>query len=218
MATIDLTITFSTPLHIGNGTQTGPSGPVNTIVRDGRGRPCIPAVTLKGLHRAATEQIAAGLGLTICDAPIAAHMCHPTHGQEACAVCRIFGSPWLPGVIFHRDLTTTATPIVGTSVSAPQSRRRRVRMALHNRNREALPGGLALSGRIDHMIQDTALLALALAGLRSITAIGAAKAIGYGLCSVEARAFDAFRRPVDEAELARELRQFQQARSEKGQP
>ncbi len=70
-----------------------------------------------------------------------------------------------------------------------------------------------MTGHIDHLIREPALLALALIGLRSITAVGAGSATGHGLCSVEARAFDILKRPVDEAELASALRQFQQAQS-----
>jgi hypothetical protein len=204
MASIDLKITFTTPVHIGDGSADG------TVARDTRGRPCIRAATLKGLHRAATEQIAAGLGFAICNAP--ARLCHPLPGQPACPVCRIFGSPWLAGVVYYRDLVAEQTPTMEAASVAPQSRHRRVKIGLYTRKREVLPAGLALAGRIDHLINEPPLLALALIGLRSIRAVGAGNATGHGLCMVEARALDSFKRPADEAELADSLRRFQQGK------
>jgi CRISPR/Cas system CSM-associated protein Csm3 (group 7 of RAMP superfamily) len=210
MATVDLKITLQTPLHIGAGSITPDGTATMTVrfVRDARGRPCIPASTLKGLHRLTTERIAAALGLPVCGTPAASHMCHPTGGQAACVVCQIFGSPWSPGKIYHRDLAVNVTPLTRTRIVAPQSRRRRVQIERRHVNYEVLPGGTLFSGRLDCLFQDSALLALALAGLRSITMIGGGSAIGYGLCTVEALAFDVLNRPVDEAELADALRRL----------
>jgi len=135
-------------------------------------------------------------------------MCHPLNGQTGCVVCRIFGSPWLPGLIHYRDLVANVTPVVDLRVAAPQSRRRGVRTGQYQQKREVLPGGSVLNGHLDHLIQEPALLALALAGLRSITAVGAGHSRGYGISTVEARALDALKRPVDEAELAAALRRL----------
>jgi CRISPR/Cas system CSM-associated protein Csm3 (group 7 of RAMP superfamily) len=204
MATIDLKITLQTPLHIGTDSATTVTA---RSVRDARGRPCIPASTLKGLHRSATERVAAALGLPICGAPVASHMCHPIGGQAACVVCRIFGSPWLPGKVVYRDLVVNVTPLIETRFVVPQSRRRRVQIERRRVEYEILPGGTLFSGRLDILFQDSALLALALAGLRAITVIGSG-ANGYGLCTVEVVAHDALKRPVDESELADALRRM----------
>jgi CRISPR/Cas system CSM-associated protein Csm3 (group 7 of RAMP superfamily) len=203
---IDLKITLQAPLHISAGSRTADGAA--PFVRDARGRPCIPASTLKGVHRSATERIAAALGLPICGAPDTSQMCHPTGGQVACVVCRIFGSPWLPGKVHYRDLVANVKPLTMTRFVVPQSRRRRVQIERRQLNTEVLPGGTQFSVRLDCQIQDTALLALTVAGLRSITVIGGGSAAGYGLCTVEALAFEAANRPVDEAELADALRRL----------
>src|SRR5260221_13665857 len=95
MLSINLQITFETSVHIG-GTDN-----LEAVARDQRGRPCLRASTLRGAHRAATEQAAAALGLSVCEAPVAHRVCQSISGQPVCAVCRIFGSPWLPGKIYH---------------------------------------------------------------------------------------------------------------------
>jgi CRISPR/Cas system CSM-associated protein Csm3 (group 7 of RAMP superfamily) len=206
MATIELTIMLKGPLHVGGG----PASARNVVpfARDARGRPCIPATTLKGLHRAATEQVAIALGLKVCHSPVLSQMCHPINSETGCVVCRIFGSAWLPGKVFYRDPALTVPPLTETRIAAPQSRRRQVRIERHATRREIVPGSLTLTGRIDHLIHDPALLGLALAGLRAITAIGGHSATGYGLCTIEARANDSLKRPVDEASLAAALRQL----------
>jgi CRISPR/Cas system CSM-associated protein Csm3 (group 7 of RAMP superfamily) len=221
MPYIDLKITLDSPLHIGGGNTT-PGAP-QPIVRDARGRPCIPATTLKGLHRAATEGIAVALELPICNVP--SPTCQPLNGQAACVVCRIFGSPWLPGIVRYRDLIATATSAVQTEtrVTTPQSRRRRVQLDRVTISREVLPAGLTLNGRIELLTQDRALIALALAGLRSVFAWGASKATGSGRCTVEASAFESARKPGDvgeaiaDSELAAALRQFQKLQNQSGQ-
>jgi hypothetical protein len=206
METIEFTITLTGPLHIGSDPVAARN--VIPLARDARGYPCIPATTLKGLHRAAAEQVAAALSLKVCHSPVVGQMCHPINGELGCVVCRIFGSAWLPGQVYYHDLVLTAAVLTETRVAAPQSRRRQVRVEQHNANCQIVPGPLTLTGHIDHLIHDPALLGLALAGLRAITAIGGHSATGYGLCSTEARAIDGLKRPVDEASLAAALRQL----------
>jgi hypothetical protein len=136
-------------------------------------------------------------------------MCQPLAGETACAVCRSFGSPWLPGRIFYRDLTTNAAPIVENRIRAAQTRRRRVRLSVYEQQWEILPAGVTFSGQINHLLSDNGSLALAVAGLRSITAIGAGTATGYGLCRIEVRAVDAVNRPMDESALVVALERAQ---------
>ena len=202
MLTFELRLILETPLHIGSA----PSETPHVFTRDVRGRPCISATMLKGLHRAMTEQVANALKLPICNPPIAAQMCHPITGKPACPVCRIFGSPWLPGRIRYRTLLATGTPVVESHIRAPRSRQRGVQLARHTVDYEVLPAGTIFSGSVDHQLSDPALLGLALAGLRSITTIGAGGSLGYGLCRVEARALDTSKHPVNDADLAAALR------------
>jgi hypothetical protein len=142
------------------------------------------------------------------------------NGQAACTICRIFGSAWLPGIVRHRDLvvTSTATGNLQTEsrVTAPQSRRRRVQLDRNVVEREVLPAGLKLIGRIELLTQDRAVIALALAGLRAVMTLGAGNATGHGLCTIEAAAFDSARQAgrvseaIEDSELAAALRQLQQ--------
>jgi hypothetical protein len=217
MPTIDLNITLVSAMHIGAG-DTSPEGAAR-IVRDARGRPCIPASTLKGAHRAAVEQIAAALGLPVCEAPLANRMCYPLGGKAACVVCQIFGSPWLPGKVFYRDLTANVTPVIDRRVLGQVSRCRGTRIGSHDVNREVLPAGTVFSGKTDHQVADPALLALVLCGLRAIPALGSGQSAGGGLIVVEAKALDATRHAVNESDLADALRRLQQAQqtSQQGQ-
>ncbi len=210
MALFDVKITLEAPMHLGTAEQrTGtPETQSVPLLRDFRGHPCIPATALKGLHRIATEQAAAGLGFTICESSETRHMCQPLAKQPFCVICQIFGSPWLPSRIYYRDLPATGTPINEIRVYAPQSRLRGVQKGRYYAVLEALPAGTVFTGQFDHMIQDPALLALALIGLRSITAVGAGRSTGRGLCRVEAKTLDAAKRPVNEGELAAALRQL----------
>ncbi len=196
MLILDLQITFESALY--------------SFVRDSRGRPCIPAATLKGAHRFQTEQIAAALGLRICTPPIPEAMCQPlgAGGQSACVVCRIFGSPWLPGSIYYQALAATTTPTIAMVVTVSQSRQRRVQLERHVTQRAALPAGTRFQAQLNHRINDPALLGLALAGLRSITAFGAYRANGGGRCRVEVHALDEAKRPVNDSDLAAALRQL----------
>jgi len=198
MLTINLKITLEAPLHVGTGDVSASTLP---ITRDVRGRPCIRASTLKGIHRAATEQVAIALGLSVCNAPFAQQMCQPLAGESACAVCRIFGSPWLLGRLFYRDLTTGAASAVDKRIRAAQSRRRRVRLSVYEQQYEILLPAEVFSGQINHLLSDNGLLALALAGLRAITTIGAGRATGYGLCRIEATALDSVGREINDSAL-----------------
>lgn len=212
IAALNFTLTLTSTLLIGIGNTT-PEGTIR-VARDVRGRPCIPAMTLKGAHRASAEQIARALGLAVCGAPIPDHMCYPLPGESACLVCRIFGSPWLPGKVFYRDLVINAQPVIDSRVMAAQSRRRRVRLESRTVQRELLPAPQTLTGRVDHLLADPVLLGLALAALRSITALGQGSATGCGLCSVIVKAIDSTQHPLspnDEAALAAALRQFAQS-------
>jgi CRISPR/Cas system CSM-associated protein Csm3 (group 7 of RAMP superfamily) len=111
MPIFDLRITFDAPLHSGATAQRADSPGIGVapITRDPKGRVCIRAATLKGIHRAATEQVALSLNLMACDSTVPQHMCQPAGKQSFCPICRTFGSPWLPGKVYYRDLTVTTT-------------------------------------------------------------------------------------------------------------
>ena len=62
MITIDIALTLQSPLHIGSGAQQGTLAQ-RGMLKDANGWPYIPASTLKGRWRHATEQVAKGLHL-----------------------------------------------------------------------------------------------------------------------------------------------------------
>jgi len=210
MLTLELRLVLEAPLHVGPITNSPDA--LHSFTRDVRGRPCIPATTLKGLHRAMTEQVASALGLPLCNPPVATQMCHPITGIPACSVCRLFGSPWLASRLCYWNLIADKTPIVENHIQASQSRRRRVQLTRHTAQYEVLPAETVFTGQVDHQITDVALLGLAVAGLRSITTIGGGGRFGYGLCRIEVKATDASGHPANDADLAAALRQLVRAK------
>ncbi|HVO44101.1 MAG TPA: RAMP superfamily CRISPR-associated protein [Aggregatilineales bacterium] len=199
MPGIDLKITLQAPLHSGGADSVLP------VARDGRGHPVITATALKGAHRIATERAARSLGLKLCDSPL--HLCQ----SDPCAVCQIFGSRWTPGRVRYHDLTTAAQVSEIARVTAPQSRWRGCQLRNESEKWEFLPAGAVFNGTIHHFITDMGLIALAIAGLRSISFLGAGRAQGWGLCRVEARALDALDRPIEDDALAPALQRLSRA-------
>ncbi|MEM7344671.1 MAG: RAMP superfamily CRISPR-associated protein [Chloroflexota bacterium] len=192
MIEIDLHLTFSTPPNIGSGAQ------VNTFadrafIKDRDGWPYIPATTLKGQLRHAAEKVARGLniGHTVC----VTHqdMCRD---ETICAVCNIFGSPWLPGRLRFVDLALTE-PDVGQrerkkrSISPHRLSQQRYGVAISRRRKVAedahlyttelfLPGvPLLFSGTLsgDIASQDAALV---VAAANLLPALGRSKSTGLG--------------------------------------
>jgi CRISPR/Cas system CSM-associated protein Csm3 (group 7 of RAMP superfamily) len=198
MLTIDVKLIFDSPLHIGNGREEQP----RPLMRDARGRYYVRSAAIKGLHRTASRHMASGLGLTICEAG-----CYPLDGKKPCIVCQLFGSTWVEGRLYYRDLLVSATPTPETAVisRSAQHRQRCVRRSSTQYELETLPAGTTFSGQIDYLIADRAQLGLALAALRSIQTVGAANAVGYGLCRVEAFAFDKNKSRLNEQDLASAL-------------
>jgi CRISPR/Cas system CSM-associated protein Csm3 (group 7 of RAMP superfamily) len=103
----EVQLIFSTPPNIGSGGQEGTLADRGFIkARDGW--PYIPATALKGRLRHAVERVARGLGEQVCDTHH--KMCRER--AEACPVCRVFGSPWLPGPLHFADLTLSGPTVL----------------------------------------------------------------------------------------------------------
>src|SRR5262249_44153454 len=147
------------------------------FARDLRGRACLTAPSLKGLHRVSAEDVARSLSLRACDSSDFTKMCHPIGGNVACPICRIFGSRWIPGIIRYRDLVSSVKPITESRARTRLSKRG-IRRSTETIQFEVLPSGTTFSGQIDFPGADLSLLALSIAGLRSISSIGAASAVG----------------------------------------
>jgi CRISPR/Cas system CSM-associated protein Csm3 (group 7 of RAMP superfamily) len=96
-----LKVIASRTLAVGTGFRQGLIQ--RTVERDADGLLHIPASSLKGRGRRACEQVARQAGLRVCQAPRPErdHMC--SAHQPTCLVCRVFGSPGVPGNLRWRD-------------------------------------------------------------------------------------------------------------------
>jgi CRISPR-associated RAMP protein (TIGR02581 family) len=108
-------LVMETALHVGTGGYSSTSDA--EVIRDFQGRPFIPGSSLKGALRAAVERRAEWLGLTSCCLGEAACF-HDVEEdwrqkklreriaemQEACAVCKLFGSTVFGGKVQVDDL------------------------------------------------------------------------------------------------------------------
>jgi hypothetical protein len=196
MLSIELNLIAETALRL-NAPAGGPQ-------RDDRGRFIVSANTLKGAHRRSAETLAGALGLPVCASPQPQRMCHPLAARDACPVCQIFGSPWLAGGVFYRDAVATAPapPTAITFSRAGQSRLRRRLTDQRTHQAYVIPAGTTLTTTLLHRVTVPGLLGLLLASLRALRTLGASNAVGFGLCRVEYRAFDARRALLDEADYA----------------
>jgi CRISPR-associated protein Csm3 len=199
MITIDLTLTFETPLNIGSGAQRGTLAD-RAMIKDDRGWPYVPASALKGRLRHTVEQVAASLGFRVCDTH--RKMCR---GDDPCAACRIFGAPWVPGRLRFERLTLSGPQELIASLEAHTSNQRypptshRYGVAISRRRGVAEenllfttelfePGTpLEFSGTLrggnDLKPRDAALI---VAGLRALPALGRGKSGGLGWMSTKA--------------------------------
>src|SRR5829696_2443702 len=91
--------------------------------RDARGRLVLPGSQVKGRLRHAAEQVARGLGLSVCRSPYAAAMCPNAREVEAppCVVCALFGAPAWPSPLRWRDLRALPEEEGGRATSPPGS-------------------------------------------------------------------------------------------------
>lgn len=76
-----------------------------TVERDAEGFAYIPASSLKGRARRACEQLTSQVGLRVCNAPRLNRMCS-VH-EQACLVCRVFGTPGRGSSLRWRDARLT---------------------------------------------------------------------------------------------------------------
>jgi len=194
MVTIDLTLTFQTPLNIGSGAQRGTLAD-RAMIKDDQGWPYVPASALKGRLRHAVEQVVAGLGQRVCITH--QNMC-PDESGYVCPVCRIFGAPWVPGRLRFAQLTLSGPEELVRLLEDRQRQTRqpprtshRYGVALSRRRgvaEEALlyttelfePGTpLEFSGTLSGDLT-VAEAALVIAGLRLMPALGRGKSGGLG--------------------------------------
>lgn len=192
MMKLEITASLATPLNIGSGAQRGTLAD-RALLKDEDGWPYIPASALKGVLRHAVEQIAAGLGCDVC----VTHQDMCPQGGRYCSVCKIFGSPGRQGKLYFERLTLVGPPRVVQERAELRRQRvypsttQRYGVALSRRRgvaedaflytTELLKPGTPLDfgGTLEGDLE-TGEIALVLAGLRSLTALGRGKTGGLG--------------------------------------
>lgn len=188
MVTINVTLTFQSPLNIGSGAQQGTLAQ-RGMLKDKRGWPYVPASAFKGRLRHAVEQVTQTLNITPPVCRTNQEMCR----HQPCVVCQLFGSPWQAGIIRLTDCELSGPPEIMAlkdERSHPRSTERtgvtlnRARRVAEDRllySTELLfPGmNLAFDGRVsgDFTPAQTGLI---LAGLHLIPAWGRGKTGGLG--------------------------------------
>jgi CRISPR/Cas system CSM-associated protein Csm3 (group 7 of RAMP superfamily) len=192
MTRINVMLTFQTPLNIGSGAQRGTLAD-RAMIKDHEGWPYVPASAFKGCLRHAVEQVAAGLGILVC----VTHQDMCPRGEEYCAVCRIFGSPWLPGKLYfarlelrgpqslmeHKERLRKAEQYPATThrYGVAISRRRGVSDDKLLYTTELLkPGVNLIFGGVMEGDLSPGQVALVLAGLKTLPALGRGKSGGLG--------------------------------------
>lgn len=194
---ITLKVTFDSPFSIGTGAMAD-SVADKPLIKDARGCPVIPGSSLKGQVRHECERIIHALIPNFdqrwaCRPPRPDDMCQD---GSICPICRIFGSPWHPSPITFENLT------LATAVEPPPrgwERLRGVRTTdlrpgvgigrkrgvakedlLYSTETYAPPPALVYHGRIWGALEERREVALLLAGLRSVPAIGGVRSRGLG--------------------------------------
>ncbi len=187
---IEVTLTFDGPFNVGAGALGG-SLADKPLTRDARGLPVIPASTFKGRLRHEVERLVPVMRPNEpapCGSPVAERMCQGD--GPVCPVCRLFGSPWLPGKLTFSDLTLAEPKFLQTIEHPPPgalrygvglSRQRRVAEDQLLYTTEVFQPGtpITLTGTIsgDLTAEEQALLE---AGLKSLFSIGGGKSRGLG--------------------------------------
>ncbi len=221
---IELSATLETPFSIGTGAMAD-SVADKPLVKDAAGRPFIPGSSLKGQVRHKCERIIRALvvpwpGRWRCEAPYPDRMCR---GPDLCPICRIFGSPWHPAPITFNNLTLTtiveepprdweqlrsvrATDIrLGVGIN--RSRNVTAEELLYSTETYVPPLALIYRGRIWGTLEERREVALLLAGLRSVVALGGGRSRGLGWWRLEI-AVKLDGQPVSVYELLQELDQW----------
>ena len=197
---IELEAHFATPFSIGTGAL-GCTTADKPLLKDAEGVPYLPGSTLKGILRHEAEKIIRSLWSdeAVCRSPNPATMCpqnRPTE-QPFCPICRVFGSPWLPSSLIFTDLKPgerldrQVMKDTRLRFGVGISRHRRVAAddLLYTLEVASAAEGVPLQGAIEGNLPDEEwkrLLALVLAALRAINAIGGARSRGLGWVTLEA--------------------------------
>lgn len=212
---ITIRATFTSPFIVGTGAL-GDALADKPAIKNGRQQPIIPGSSFKGRLRHTCEQLLRSLLASeraVCHAPDPAATCplDPAWLGNYCPICRLFGSPRRPAPLLFSDLRwredQMATPTrIRTGVSIRRNRRVAEPQRLYSL--EAVdPLSIQYQGEISGHLTDAdsqALLALLIAGVRSLKTIGGSRASGLGRCHLAAIVRVDGRQLADEATWLRQ--------------
>lgn len=197
---IRLNVMLETPVNVGSGAMADALSDKPTL-RDARGLPIIPGSTLKGKVRHVCEQIAHRLweDEDICHAPYPDQMCR----EEPCRICRIFGSPRyrsslrfgdlrlkpegeaVPAEMDWEEIAHLKAGLLRTGVGLSRRSGTAQEDLLYNVEGYRPPAAFVYEGHIRGHLESEEDLALLLAGLREVRALGGSKGRGMGWCRIE---------------------------------
>jgi CRISPR/Cas system CSM-associated protein Csm3 (group 7 of RAMP superfamily) len=230
---LDIQVIFQSQFNVGSGALAD-SLADKPALKDAAQLPIVPGSSLKGRARHECERIVralTGQENRVCHGPMAETMCPlgrldkwPT--EEACPVCRIFGSPWLPAVAqfsdlrweFWDDFAGKSPP--GTAlrygVSIGRTRRVAEEHKLFTTEAFAPTKTTTYTGHIrgnfpDDTTERHGQVGLLVTGLRGITSLGGARSRGMGWCQITvtpAEIFDGQGHLMDDDQLKEGLKQW----------
>lgn len=158
---IDYSLTFLTPFHMGTGFRHGLVD--RTVARDRQGRLYIPGATFKGVLRECCEQLARTYEelaemRDLLTSPHDERLALRGLGLRISMITRIFGSQMLPGTLFFDNAHPVAATATGLSKSGERRQAATVpeeevetqvtlytQVRLHRLTRTAVPGALYTS-------------------------------------------------------------------------
>ncbi len=197
---LEITLVFATPFNIGTGALAGTTAE-KPMIKDAWRVPYVPGSALKGKLRHECERLVrtlTGDENAVCRGPQAQGMCPNVRvtGGSPCPVCRIFGRPGVPASFVFTDLglLPELRPSLNDRTALQTQSRYGVSLSrLRRVAKEDLlytteiwvrePEALTFRGWIEGWLADTSDLwqvALLLAGLRSLIALGGGRSRGLG--------------------------------------
>lgn len=200
---IEVIARFVTPFSVGTGALGGTAAD-KPLLKDPQGLPYLPGSALKGLLRHEAEKLVRALrgDDAVCRPPNPAKMCPQGRPPKDpyCPVCRVFGSPWRPSSLTFSDLKPDekqgrqVIQVVKDTglrfgVGIGRYRGAAAEDLLYTIEVASATTAVPFIGTIEGDIPDDEgrwPLAVVLASLRTIGAVGGARSRGLGWVNLEA--------------------------------
>lgn len=200
---IQLEILVKTALSIGSGIASPGMGIDKSTIRDADGHLIIPASTIKGKVRSECERILRGINPEIiCRPPKAEEMCphydlpgekdKPVYERDVCPICKLFGTTGRKARLLFSDATLDmktklereklegVDSQIRPGVTISRKRRTAEDERLYFIETSSPKAGFIFKGVIQGNIQSNKEVALILAGIRNVPALGGGKSRGMG--------------------------------------